>query len=150
MSSQHDHQRTSPRETAEHGPHHPDVRFERTDVSFWGLAALAAGLCVFGLVIFAVVWWLYAAVMDLPAWRPLFPAYSDTAPETFPADPRLEGLERVEELGWPEQHDLDPPQEFGWIDREAGTVRIPADLAIDLFLRQQAKKTKDSNHETDN
>jgi len=87
-------------------------------------------------ILLVAVWWLFAAVTGAPLWRPLAPAYSDTAPESFPRDPRLEGLGPVEELGWPEQHDLAPPQDYGWEDREARVMRIPVDVAIEVMLER--------------
>jgi len=48
-SQQHDRRppptRSAGAPTAEQGPHHASVRYERSDVSFWGLFWFAAGLC---------------------------------------------------------------------------------------------------------
>lgn len=143
------HRTQPPSEEAAYGPTHPNVRYEHSDVSFWGLVWFSVVLVLCCLAIMAAMWVVFSVVMTGRGWNPLAPAYSDTAPETFPRDPRLEGLRHVEELGYPEQYDLAPPQDYGWEDRSAGIVRMPVDVAVEAMLAQRNQVT-DPREETAN
>src|SRR5439155_927830 len=112
---------------AERGPierHH-----ERTDINPKYIAAFAAILVCVTLVLYVLVWGVFdhfaARVSPAPA-RPSL----EGEPQVFPS-PRLQvdPQQDLEQLRRRERELLD---RYGWVDRDAGIVRIPIERAIDI------------------
>ena len=112
---------------AERGPierHH-----ERTDINPKYIAAFAAILVCVTLVLYVLVWGVFdhfaARVSPAPA-RPSL----EGEPQVFPS-PRLQvdPQQDLEQLRRRERELLDS---YGWVDRDAGIVRIPIERAIDI------------------
>jgi hypothetical protein len=108
---------------------------ERKDVDVPALFTIAFLLLLLGIVIFIVV---TSMMHYFKAHEPTVTAGRTNIPETqgeeFP-QPRLEvkpGASLIE-LRAAEDADLNS---YGWIDRNAGTVRIPIDRAMQLILER--------------
>ena len=116
-----------------HGPEHPGRGYEDSDVSVGRLYAFAAG--VVGLVVLGVLG--SAAVFHFfVSHQPLGPPASPFENvRTVPPEPRLQTtaplyLKRYRE----DQEKI--LQSYGWVDSQAGVVRIPVDRAMDLLLQK--------------
>jgi hypothetical protein len=118
-----------------HATENPDVHHERTDVNLRAIAYFGAVLVVGAIVIHVVIWLMFEV---LAAWR----AAADLPPPPLalpagrlPPEPRLQITPRtdMEMLRRIEEQRL---QGYEWLDRQAGTVRIPIDRAIELILEQ--------------
>lgn len=75
------------------------------------------------LVIFAALAWLLLAYPDTP---------------TTPAAPDAPTPEQM--LQEVRDRDRETLHTYGWVDREKGVVRIPADRAMELWLAERAGK----------
>lgn len=128
-----------------HAAKDPGAEFERQDLSPRGVYAFLAGLAAACVVVAFVLLGLYHS-MDAyqrthqPPQNPLVQPTVETRqvqPETilkFPA-PRLEQNERTE-LNDIRRNEEDQLYSYGWVDQQAGVVRIPIARAMQLIVQQ--------------
>lgn len=112
-------------------PDHP-VHRETSDVAIGGVVGFAVTLIVSLIVIHGLVWFVYAsfrreAARPVPAEFPLAAA----SMRRLPPEPRLQTDPRddLRNLRESEQRTLTT---YGWVDRNAGIVRIPIEQAMKL------------------
>jgi hypothetical protein len=125
---------------------HPEIEFEREDLSAGGILAFLVGLGITGLVIHVVLAGMYR-YLDVyekthqaapsPMARPASADMRQPTPQDankFPL-PRLEVNERAEIYGtrFKEEELLNT---YGWVDQKAGVAHIPIDRAMDLIAQQ--------------
>lgn len=111
---------------------------ERRDVRPGTIVAWVAG--VFALMIFSAgAMWLLLGGINRYLARTSPPAspLASEAP-TEPPEPRLQvdPWGDIAKLRATEQAQLDG---YGWVDRQAGTVHIPIDRAMSLFIERRAE-----------
>jgi hypothetical protein len=119
----------------------PEVSFERRDVNVFQITAFGIGLligCI--IVVFAMVAmfdYLYKRESDKNVQNP--PAMMNQRP-TLPPEPRLQGIVKPEppRVELRELHDDEDAilNNYGWVDPNKGTVRIPIDQAIDMVAKK--------------
>jgi hypothetical protein len=118
-----------------HTPHAPS-HHEESDVNIRGIFAFAGGLAIVTVVVGFVVWGLFVYFNTRPesTRAPEFPL-ATTQERREPPEPRLQTNPRedMRELRDAEQETLTT---YGWVDRNAGIVRIPVDDAIKLTLQR--------------
>ena len=129
----------------EHQPHaqapqdgggNPSVHHEHSDVDIRAILGFGAGLTVVAAVIHLLMWVLLgyfesAAAKPAPRMYPLAAAQSDRVPP----EPRLQVNPREDLAALREREDT-ALRSYGWVDRNAGIVRIPIDEAIKLTLER--------------
>jgi len=117
---------------AGHAPSH----HEESDVDIRGILIFAGGLVVVTLAIGVIVGGLFAYFNTRSdgTGAPEFPLAA-TQERRVPPEPRLQTNPRedLRELRDAEQETLTT---YGWVDRNAGVVRIPIDDAIRLTLQR--------------
>jgi hypothetical protein len=129
------------------GNHASHGDYERRDIGVAGIIYFIVGLAVATFIVHLVLAGLYdfldkrarthqAAVNPLIEnipmdTRKVAPGYPNQA---FP-NPRLETDERgqLNDIRLDEEHTLNS---YGWIDQQAGTVRIPIERAMDLLVQR--------------
>ena len=120
------------------GEHHPasPLHHEASDVDIGGVLGFAIGLVMTGAATFGLVAWLYVhfeheAARPAPLQYPL----AESSMRRLPPQPRLQSDPRddLENLRQAEDHVLDT---YGWVDRNAGIVRIPIDRAMQLTVER--------------
>ena len=129
---------------------HGNGGYERQDIGVAGVLYFLAGLAAAGLIIYFVVAGIYAylekrseaeqapvnpLVTNAPAdTRKLAVDYKDYLKQNFP-NPQLEIDERsqLDKIRTDEAQTLST---YDWIDKNAGTVRIPIDRAMDLIAQR--------------
>jgi hypothetical protein len=134
-----------------HLPHaahdgNPEVRHETSDVNVRGIFAFAAALLVTGILIHVVVWVLfrYLTVRETPHVPPQYPLAA-AQQNRLPPEPRLQ-INPRQDLRDLRAHEDDILNSYGWVDKNAGVVRIPIDHAMKLTLqrglpvRQESRK----------
>jgi|SRR5581483_11908139 len=114
----------------------PAVHHEESDANVGGLFAFAAGLTVTVAFLAFVVWVLfqfYAA----RAGRKTTPEYplATQQENRLPPEPRLQTNPRQDLSDLRAQEDQILTS-YGWVDRNAGVVRIPIDQAMKLVLQR--------------
>jgi hypothetical protein len=114
----------------------PVAGHERRDVSVATVVKWGAG--VFGLVLFTVAaMWLMLQQLQAREERQSAPAspLADYGPQE-PPQPRLQTDARgdLEALRASEEKQL---ESYGWIDRDAGTVHIPIDRAMEMLAQRR-------------
>jgi len=123
-------------------PANPDVHHETTDVNIRGVFGFAAGLLVAGIFIHFVVWLLFLLLADRHAQR-VAPEYPLAATEQrrLPPEPRLQPAPpdwrtpREDLQDFRRQED-DVLNNYGWVDKGAGVVRIPIDEAMKVVVQR--------------
>ena len=117
------------------GDHNPGVHHETTDVNISGILLFGAGLIVSAILISFVVWVLFKYFEAREARR-VVPEYPLASHEVrVPPEPRLQTNPRadLQELRAQEDQILDS---YGWIDKNAGVVRIPIEEAMKLTVQR--------------
>ena len=131
-------------EQAKHG--HQQEGFERQDMTAQGVFAFLISLAVGGVLVYFVIWGLYHFMQarqrshQPPQGALVKQVETDTRIVSldeivkFP-QPRLEGNERVEikDFRLKEEQTLNS---YGWIDENAGVVRIPIERAMQLVAQR--------------
>jgi hypothetical protein len=109
---------------------------EESDVDIRGVLIFAAGLVVVTAFIGVVVWGLfrYFNARDESTSAPSFPL-AVSQERRLPPEPRLQTNPR-EDLRQLREAEQDTLTTYGWVDRNAGIVRIPIDDAIRLTLQR--------------
>jgi len=119
-------------------PIHDDVRYEPSDVSLRGILAFGGGLLLLGIIVHVGVGGLLALfARQEKAVNPPLPALAKERPR-LPGDlqripaPRLEESEE-RELRELREEEAARLHSYGWVDRKAGTVRIPIEVALEML-----------------
>lgn len=114
----------------------PTVHHEESDVDVRGVLAFAAALVVFSIVVTGIVWGFYRYFEAREARQPQ-PSYPLAAQQAdrVPPEPRLQTNPREDLRQLREQEDL-VLTTYGWVDENAGVVRIPIDVAMKLTVER--------------
>jgi hypothetical protein len=130
------------------------ARYERKDINVPGLLMAAGGLAaIIGMVFLASSWVLsYLGTLEWETRPAPFPLAAQ-AGSRLPPEPRLEGLDRLEEqratlgLSQPGAGQESPLTTYGWVNEHAGIIRIPIDRAMKLLLEQNRLPVRPPEHE---
>src|SRR5229473_1337296 len=118
------------------GPSHDSVHHEASDIDLRGVLGVGLGLLVAGIVIHLAVWllFLYFAGRATSPTGPQYPLAKGLE-NRLPPEPRLQTNPRqdLRDLRATEDQVLTT---YGWVDKNAGTVRIPIDEAIRLVIER--------------
>jgi hypothetical protein len=114
----------------------PQVHHESSDVNIRAIFGFALGLLVAGIIIHLLVWVLfqYFTAREGRASPLAFPL-AVTQGTRLPPEPRLQTNPRqdLSDLRAREDQLL---SSYGWVDKNAGVVRIPIDQAMKLTLER--------------
>jgi hypothetical protein len=110
---------------------------EHTDADVWQIVQFAIWLTVSALLTHLLMWGLFAFFVDTrtdaaPALE--FPLAKDQE-RRLPAGPRLQAIPANEAVEFRQRENVEMTQ-YGWLDRNAGTVRIPIEQAKELLLQR--------------
>jgi hypothetical protein len=124
------------------------IGHETSDANVRGVLGFAAGLVVFVVASLIVVAWLfhYFAAREERMKRPLS-ALAASERGRLPPEPRLEGLEHARQLEQPQGPSTGTPQGYGWVDREAGIVRIPIENAMNIIAEKLPSRPPEAEGE---
>jgi hypothetical protein len=124
--------------SAEHTEHneHGTVRFDKSlpnlRTLFWGWVGVVVTAVSFAALMWGVMWMVvdYNAARDTPV-SPLAEKYARSAPPEprLQADPALD----LEMLHARENAVL---EHYAWVDKNAGTARVPVERAMELMLKK--------------
>ena len=120
----------------------PDVHHETTDANVRGVLIFAAGLIIAAAFIHFAVWILFRVLADEHAQRgvPEYPLAA-TQERRVPPEPRLQPSppdwrtprEDLQDFRTQEDEILNT---YGWVDKNAGAVRIPISEAMKLTVQR--------------
>jgi hypothetical protein len=115
----------------------PEAGYEHTDANVWILAKFGLWLVISALVIHAGLWLVFALFVEQREAKTEaeFPLAVSAAQPRLPAGPRLQAKPANEILEFRRQEDA-VLHGYGWVDRPAGTVRIPIDEAMRLTVER--------------
>lgn len=121
----------------------PRNSHELTDAPIRPIVLTGAALAIVAAIVLAISIGLFRFFVERPAPAPANPMASE-APQ-FPPPPRIE-VHPADELDQLRQQEDRTLTTYGWIDRNAGTVRIPIDRAIELQLQRGFPVRKEASH----
>jgi hypothetical protein len=111
------------------------VKHEESDVNVRAIFGFGAGLLAAAIAIHVLIWLLFL-VLSSRAQTAKTPVYPMAAPgDRLPPEPRLQASPRQELIDFRAREALILGT-YGWIDRDAGTVRIPIDEAVRITLER--------------
>jgi hypothetical protein len=115
---------------------HPEIHRESSDVNVGAIFAFAAGLIVAAVIINGLVWLLFVVFASGAATRNVrqYPL-AITEEARLPPEPRLQTTPRQDLLDLRAQEDAVLNQ-YEWVDKNAGIVRIPVSEAMRLVVQR--------------
>src|SRR5438067_791179 len=120
----------------------PDVHHETTDIDIRGVFTFGIGLLVAAAVIHVAVWLLFRLLADEHAQRvaPEYPL-AVSQHERVPPEPRLQPAPPLWKTPREDLQDFRQQEDqiltnYGWVDRNAGIVRIPIGEAMKLTVQR--------------
>lgn len=120
------------------GVQNPEVAHERSDVNVRGILMFALMLFAFTVVTVLLIWWLfdYFAAREARLDRPRS-MLAGSHGESLPPEPRLQvsPAQDMRELRAKEDTLLNT---YGWVDQQAGVVRIPIERALQLLAERHS------------
>jgi hypothetical protein len=125
-----------------HQPHagrhgdNPEIHHETTDVNVGGVLLFGAGLIVVAAIVHLLVWVMFGYFNSREAIRgrreyPLAAAQENRNPP----EPRLQTTPR-EDMRALRAHEDEVLTTYGWVDRNAGIVRIPIEEAMKIVVQK--------------
>lgn len=125
---------------------HPEVEFERSDLSALGILGFLAGLAIVGLVMHIILAGMFSYLDTYTkrreaATNPLAPVRSQDLRNPIPQVANEFPLPRLEtnELGQLNDQRLQEERilsTYGWVDQKAGVAHIPIDRAMQLIAQR--------------
>ena len=114
----------------------PAVHHETTDVNINGILIFAGGLVVAAAVIHLLVWVVFGYFEAREARQPQveYPLAAEQK-QRLPPEPRLQTNPRQDLRDLRTAED-DVLTTYGWVDRNAGVVRIPIDEAMRITIER--------------
>ena len=117
------------------GEENPAVHHEESDVNIRAIFGFALGLTVTTMIVGLAVWVLFQ-YFDARESRTVFTEYPLATQESrVPPEPRLQTNPR-EDLGNLRTREEQALTSYGWVDKNAGVVRIPIDRAMQLVVER--------------
>jgi hypothetical protein len=109
---------------------------EESDVNIGPILGFGAGLIVVGAIVSMMMWLLlgYFEAREARQGPRMYPLAAGQE-SRLPPEPRLQTNPR-EDLGELRAREDERLQTYGWVDKNAGVVRIPIDAAMKLILER--------------
>ncbi len=116
-------------------PHH-ESHHEESDVDFRGIMSFAGGLFAVAVVVYVLIFGIFRFFDGREGVKvaPEFPLAAEQG-HREPPEPRLQTDPR-QDLADLRAKEGDLLRSYGWVDRNAGVVRIPIDAAMKLTLER--------------
>jgi hypothetical protein len=113
-----------------------DVHHETSDVDIRAVLGFGLGLLLAGIVIHILIWLLFTFFSERQASHvaPEFPLAAGQE-NRLPPEPRLQTTPRQDLRDFRAQEDA-ILESYGWVDKNAGIVRIPIERAMQLTVEQ--------------
>jgi len=112
------------------------VRHEGSDVSLSTVIGFAVALLASAVLIYLLVWGLFLYLSGQAIRRgATVDRSSQQLPQPLPPEPRLQTDPRADLIRFREAEDR-MLSTYGWVDRNAGIVRIPIDEAMKLTVER--------------
>jgi hypothetical protein len=118
------------------GAENPEVHHEESDIDFGAIVKFGGGLIVVAVLIHVLMWVLlgYFEARDGKQAQRMYPLAA-TQENRLPPEPRLQTNPR-EDLAELRAREDSVLHSYGWVDRNAGIVRMPIDTAMKLTLER--------------
>ena len=117
------------------GPRNPDIQFEKTDVDPGGSLRFILYLALATLVVAVLMRVLFSSLARVEAGRQPPPPIMQTEPSRKPPPPRLQEREPYD-LAGQRAMESEILRSYGWVEPQAGIVRIPIDEAMRLTIER--------------
>ena len=122
-------------EHLDHGEYHKEVAHESRDINFRAVQKFGVGFLLLGVVVYFVVWVFLGYLRKENTTGQLQYPLAVGQENRLPPEPRLQTNPRQDMRDLRESED-ERLTTFGWVDRNAGVVRIPIDEAMKLTLQR--------------
>lgn len=123
-----------------------DAAHEHTDASVWVLVKFAIWLLVSGAVIHVGLWLMFALFVEQrePTVEAEYPLAAEASEPRLPAEPRLQRIPANEIADFRRREEA-ILHGYGWIDKDAGVVRIPIEDAMRLTVERGLPSRPDAS-----
>jgi hypothetical protein len=111
---------------------------EHTDANVWLIVQFAIWLTASALITHGLMWGMFkwfVSDRDTTAARSIEFPLAEQQERRLPAGPRLQAIPANDIFEFRQREDREL-REYGWVDRNAGTVRIPVEQAKELLLQR--------------
>ena len=113
--------------------------YERRDMSVRVIGAFLVGLAATVLLVFGLVWWMFDIMAASRAQQDVAPSPLAEAQRVPPAlTLQVAPRQDVKAMRTQEEALL---HSYGWMDQQAGVVRIPIDRAMKLLVERGMRRT---------
>jgi hypothetical protein len=119
-----------------HEPTNPEVRFESSDVDATSLLKYGFGLLVTTAVVVVLLWRLYFVFVAREAARQAPPPVMKIDPEAMSAPPPNLQTVPSQDLAAFRSREDSVLHSYGWMDKDAGVVRIPIEEAMRILAER--------------
>jgi hypothetical protein len=123
---------------------HSPGEHETSDAGLRGLVLFGVGLAALIALVFLVSWWIFIDLLAISN-RSSPPTTLTTPSRALPPPPRLDGLEGLAPNDASVGAQPLAPNEYGWVDRKAGIIRIPVAKAMDIIADQLSVRSSPAN-----
>ncbi|MGI8469300.1 MAG: hypothetical protein ACR2N3_12695 [Pyrinomonadaceae bacterium] len=124
-----------------------DVSFERKDANARALAWIGAGIVVTAILLELFLYLFYQGIKNAAAPSPQLPALSVVREQqNAPTEPQLQ-VNPVADMKQFREQENEKLNNYGWVNREQGVVRIPIEQAMKLIVEKGLPGAK-TNAET--
>lgn len=115
---------------------HPEVQFEHSDVNASSLLKYGFWLVVTTAVVVVILWRLYFVFVAQEAARQPPPPVMKIDPEAMSVPPPNLQAMPIQDLTAFRRREDGVLHSYGWVDKEAGVVRIPIDEAMRILAER--------------
>jgi hypothetical protein len=109
-------------------------KHETTDLDTRWVLYFGIGLVIAGVVIQAVVWWMYRTFEESTSSVREKPSLVDVGPSR-PPEPRLQIVPEVD-YATQLQREMEVLSKYEWVDRQSGIARIPIERAMEILAQR--------------
>ena len=119
----------------EHTHDNPETRHEESDVNVRAIFAFCAGLVAVGVAVHFGVWLMFQYFSSREAARAPIAYPLAAGQDRLPPEPRLQTNPR-EDLRALRAHEDEVLNNYAWVDKNGGVVRVPIEEAMKITLKR--------------
>ena len=110
-----------------------------SDIQFWTILKLGFILLIVAVIVHVLMWWMFDVLNAYETRIDPKPSPMAPAQPVKPPEPRLQ-ITPVQDLATMRATEDEILNSYGWVDQNAGVLRIPISEAMILFVKKENAK----------